>query len=98
MSLGSTVFEVLCLVSSLLSILNDDQYDQYGRQSLLSTYVQFQCKIPHPFQSKQRLTCSRSTTDDLPLTETYSLYDNVLTSGRSLDRKGKCIYKFYKVK
>ncbi|XP_016979393.1 dedicator of cytokinesis protein 7 isoform X2 [Drosophila rhopaloa] len=87
MSLGSTVFEVLCLVSSLLSILNDDQYDQYGRQSLLVTYVQFQCKIPHPFQSKQPLTCSRSTTEGLQQSESYSLYDNLLTSGRSLDRK-----------
>ncbi|KAH8283104.1 hypothetical protein KR054_012188, partial [Drosophila jambulina] len=88
MSLGSTVFEVLCLVSSLLSILNDDLIvDQYGRQSLLSTYVQFQCKIPHPFLSKQRLTCSRSTTDELQVSESYSLYDNVMTSGRSLDRK-----------
>ncbi|EDV30788.1 uncharacterized protein Dana_GF14871, isoform A [Drosophila ananassae] len=85
MSLGSTVFEVLGLVSSLLSILNDDlMVDQYGRQSLLSTYVQFQCKIPHP---KQRLTSSRSNTEELQLSETYNLYDNVANGGRSLERK-----------
>ncbi|BFF96110.1 dedicator of cytokinesis protein 6 [Drosophila madeirensis] len=92
MSLGSTVFEVLCLVSSLLSILSDDLIvDQYGRQSLFSTYVQFQCKIPHPFLSKKRLTCSRSNTEDLQLSDSYTLYDNVSTTGRSLDRKDLAI-------
>ncbi|EDW80222.1 uncharacterized protein Dwil_GK21076 [Drosophila willistoni] len=49
---GATVFEVLGLVSQHLAILQqDDEHsvvDQYGRQSLLSTYVQFQSKIPHP--------------------------------------------------
>jgi len=50
MSLGSTVFEVLCLVSAHLSLPID--VDQYGPQSLFSTYVQFQCKIPHPLDAK----------------------------------------------
>ncbi|XP_030380516.1 dedicator of cytokinesis protein 6 isoform X2 [Scaptodrosophila lebanonensis] len=55
LSLGSTVFEVLCMVSANLSILSDDIVgDQYGRQSLFSTYVQFQCKIPHPLNAKHR--------------------------------------------
>lgn len=51
MSLGPTVFEVLCLISAHLSILSD--VDQYGRQSLFSTYVQFQSKIPHPLENKR---------------------------------------------
>ncbi|EDW71168.1 uncharacterized protein Dvir_GJ16211, isoform A [Drosophila virilis] len=68
MSLGSTVFEVLCLVSAQLSILND--IDQYGRQSLFSTYVQFQCKIPRPFSTKH------ITTNEFLSKETCSIYDN----------------------
>lgn len=51
MSLGPIVFEVLCLISKHLSILSD--VDQYGRQSLFSTYVQFQSKIPHPLENKR---------------------------------------------
>ncbi|EDW04302.1 GH11724 [Drosophila grimshawi] len=61
MSLGSTVFEVLCLVSAHLSILSDIYH--YGRQSLFSTYVQFQCKIPHPLAVKCCL--SRSSTNEI---------------------------------
>ncbi|TMW54842.1 hypothetical protein DOY81_000075 [Sarcophaga bullata] len=91
LSLGSTVFEVLCLVSANLSILSDDLIvDQYGRQSLLSTYVQFQSKIPHPFSGKRRITCSRSNAEEMhsssSSSDTYSIYDNVV-AGRSLDRK-----------
>ncbi|XP_065358004.1 dedicator of cytokinesis protein 7 isoform X2 [Calliphora vicina] len=91
LSLGSTVFEVLCLVSANLSILSDDLIvDQYGRQSLLSTYVQFQSKIPHPFSGKRRITCSRSNAEEMHTSssssDTYSIYDNVV-AGRSLDRK-----------
>uniref|UniRef100_A0A1B0BZM0 Dedicator of cytokinesis protein 7 n=1 Tax=Glossina palpalis gambiensis TaxID=67801 RepID=A0A1B0BZM0_9MUSC len=89
LSLGSTVFEVLCLVSAHLAILSDDLIvDQYGRQTLLATYVQFQSKIPHPFCNKRRITCSRSNNEEINTTsfaDTYSLYDNVLT-GRSLDQ------------
>nr|XP_014087312.1 dedicator of cytokinesis protein 7 isoform X2 [Bactrocera oleae] len=88
-SLGSTVFEMLCMVSANLSILNDDLVvDQYGRQALLSTYVQFQCRIPHPFGGKRRITYSRSNAEELSANaaETYSLYENV-SIGRSLDRK-----------
>lgn len=30
---------------------DDHNIDQHGRQTLLSTYVQYQCKIPHPLCS-----------------------------------------------
>lgn len=67
--------------------------DQYGRQALLSTYVQYQSKIPHPFCGKRRITCSRSNAEEMHSSttssssgDTYSLYDNVV-AGRSLDRK-----------
>ena len=71
--------------------------DQYGRQSLFSTYVQFQCKIPHPFSAKRRITSSRSNDDELlssGAADTYSLYDNVSLGGRSLGKKGKLINVF----
>ncbi|XP_023165795.2 dedicator of cytokinesis protein 7 isoform X2 [Drosophila hydei] len=75
MCLGSTVFEVLCLVSARLSILSD--VDQYGRQSLFSTYVQFQCKIPHPLNTKR---CKkRNGANEFLSKETYDSYD-VLSS------------------
>ncbi|XP_037960753.1 dedicator of cytokinesis protein 7 [Teleopsis dalmanni] len=90
LSLGLTVFEVLCMVSSNLLILSDDLVaDQYGRQNLFSTYVQFQSKIPHPFCGKRRITYSRSNAEEMMSNnvDTYSIYDNVTTGGRSLDRK-----------
>lgn len=55
LSLGSTVFETLCLVSNKLLLLHDDMsMDQNGRQALLSTYIQFQCKITHPLSDINR--------------------------------------------
>lgn len=65
-------------------ILQEDAtIDQIGRQSLLSTYVQYQCKIPHPLrQERPSLSASRSgdeleRANELPYTE---------MSGGSLDR------------
>lgn len=75
MSLGSTVFEVLCLVSAHLSLPID--VDQYGPQSLFSTYVQFQCKIPHPLDAKN------SISNETQSTESYAMYDNITGSGRT---------------
>ena len=80
----------------LPQILTDDLIvDQYGRQSLFSTYVQFQCKISHPFSVKHRMSGSRSSNDDemrnsttSSVADTYSLYDNVSVGGRSLNKKG----------
>ncbi|XP_055858913.1 dedicator of cytokinesis protein 7 isoform X2 [Episyrphus balteatus] len=87
LSMGSNVFEVLCMVSENLSILSDDiVVDQYGRQSLLSTYVQYQTKILHPFSGKRRLTYSRSNAEEMMVSgyDGYVMHEH---SGRSLDRK-----------
>ncbi|XP_055386415.1 dedicator of cytokinesis protein 7 [Condylostylus longicornis] len=84
MSLGPTVFEVMCLVSANLSILCDDLIvDQYGRQNLLSTYIQFQCKIPHPFAGRRRLTYSRSHAEEL--IGTQKEFSITKEFGKSLD-------------
>ncbi|CAD7079957.1 unnamed protein product [Hermetia illucens] len=86
LSLGPTVFEVLCSVSANLAILSDDIIvDQYGRQSLLSTYIQYQSKIPHPFSGRRRLTGSRSNAEEM--TSNLEVYTFHESSGRSLDRK-----------
>lgn len=74
MSLGPTVFEVLCLISAHLSILSD--VDQYGRQSLFSTYVQFQSKIPHPLENK------RGIHNDSQSNETCQRYDIISGTGK----------------
>ncbi|XP_017773052.1 PREDICTED: dedicator of cytokinesis protein 7 [Nicrophorus vespilloides] len=41
-------FEALCLLLENISNLEDLQTDQHGRNGFLSTYIQFQCNIPHP--------------------------------------------------
>ncbi|KAL5279484.1 DOCK6 family protein [Megaselia abdita] len=64
LNLSPTVFEVICSVSANLACLYEDMVvDQFGRQSLLSTYVQFQAKLPHPFSSKRKVF-SRSNTEE----------------------------------
>lgn len=72
-----------------LQILSDDIVtDQYGRQSLLSTYVQYQSKIPHPFAGDRKLSGSRSTGEELKNHQEAS-HNLSEFSGKSLDRKGK---------
>ncbi|XP_017954547.1 dedicator of cytokinesis protein 6 isoform X2 [Drosophila navojoa] len=78
--LSSTVFEVLCLVSAHLSILSD--VDQYGPQSLFSTYVQFQCKIPHPLMTKRHI--ARNPANELLSKESYDIYDTLSTNPADL--------------
>lgn len=46
MSIQSNAFEAICLIADKLFVLQDTQ--NYGRQSILTTYVQYQCTIPHP--------------------------------------------------
>lgn len=43
-------------------MLQDDQQqnvDHHGRQSLLNTYIQYQCKIPHPLASTSKMGTRR---------------------------------------
>ncbi|XP_055593172.1 dedicator of cytokinesis protein 7 [Uranotaenia lowii] len=54
LSLGQTVFETICQISDKISFLQPE--DRYGRQNILSTYIQFQCKIPHPLDPKCKLS------------------------------------------
>lgn len=60
--------------------------DQYGRQALLSTYVQYQCKIPHPFSGKRRLTSSRSNIEEFAAHRDLHIVHE--TSVKRSDRKG----------
>ncbi|EDW10995.1 dedicator of cytokinesis protein 6 isoform X2 [Drosophila mojavensis] len=83
--LSSTVFEVLCLVSAHLSILSD--VDQYGRQSLFSTYVQFQCKIPHPLMTKRHT--ARHPANEFLSKESYDIYDALSTDTTDLQSEAQ---------
>ncbi|CAG9768957.1 unnamed protein product [Ceutorhynchus assimilis] len=47
-NVGSTCFETLCLLLENISNLQELASDQHGRNSLLATYIQYQCNIPHP--------------------------------------------------
>lgn len=47
LSIQSNVFEAICLIADKLFVLQDTQ-SHFGRQALLTTYVQYQCTIPHP--------------------------------------------------
>ncbi|XP_017859790.1 PREDICTED: dedicator of cytokinesis protein 7 [Drosophila arizonae] len=83
--LSSTVFEVLCLVSAHLSVLSD--VDQYGRQSLFSTYVQFQCKIPHPLMTKRNT--ARYPANEFLSKESYDIYDALSTDAADLQSEAQ---------
>jgi hypothetical protein len=50
-SIHSNAFEAMCLIADKLFVLQDLQ--TYGRQAILSTYVQYQCTIPHPSEKQQ---------------------------------------------
>lgn len=75
---------------SLLQALQEEtSIDQTGRQSLLSTYVQFQCKIPHPLAgSKSTLVASQSG-DELERSVSNSdlQFGSSEHTGGSLDRQ-----------
>ncbi|XP_035909573.1 dedicator of cytokinesis protein 7 [Anopheles stephensi] len=53
LSLGQTVFETICQISDKIFFLQPEE--RYGRQNILSTYIQYQCKIPHPMDPKCKL-------------------------------------------
>ena len=57
------------MVSANLSILCDELMFGHGRQNLLSTYVQFQCKIPHPLHTVDE---KNGHTEQYLMSESYS--------------------------
>lgn len=90
LGLGPHIFETICGISNKLSALQEEtSIDQTGRQSLLSTYVQYQCKIPHPLAgSKSALVASQSG-DELERTISNSnlQFASAELTGGSLDRQ-----------
>lgn len=61
MSIQSNVFESICLIADKLFELQDTQ--NYGRQAILTTYVQYQCTIPQPTE-KQPTHCEESDSSE----------------------------------
>lgn len=49
------------LLCNNLQTLNEDvNVEQNGRQPVISTYIQYQCKIPHPLATSSSIAVSRS--------------------------------------
>ncbi|XP_039439015.1 dedicator of cytokinesis protein 7 [Culex pipiens pallens] len=69
LSLGQTVFETICQISDKIFFLQSEE--RYGRQNILSTYIQFQCRIPHPLDPKCKLS-SYSRPDQAEMTRSSS--------------------------
>lgn len=52
MAIQPTVFEAICSIADKMFVLQQDCQNSYGRQAILSTYVQFQATILHPMDVK----------------------------------------------
>lgn len=52
MSIQPTVFESICSIADKMFVLQQDCQNSYGRQTILSTYVQYQATILHPMDVK----------------------------------------------
>ena len=52
MVLQPTVFEAICSIADKMFVLQQDCQNSYGRQTILSTYVQYQATILHPMDVK----------------------------------------------
>ncbi|XP_067118403.1 dedicator of cytokinesis protein 7 isoform X1 [Centruroides vittatus] len=48
MNIGQTAFEAMAMIVCNITNLLEIQNDQHGRNSLLATYVHYQCTLPHP--------------------------------------------------
>ncbi|KAK7862685.1 hypothetical protein R5R35_000927 [Gryllus longicercus] len=49
LNIGQTSFEALAMLVNNVVALPEGHHDQNGRHSLLTTYITFQCSLPHPF-------------------------------------------------
>lgn len=52
MTIQPTVFEAICSIADKMFVLQQDCQNSYGRQTILSTYVQYQATILHPMDVK----------------------------------------------
>lgn len=52
MAVQPTVFEAICSIADKMFVLQQDCQNSYGRQTILSTYVQYQATILHPMDLK----------------------------------------------
>lgn len=52
MAIQPTVFEAICSIADKTFVLQQECQNSYGRQSILSTYVQYQATILHPLDVK----------------------------------------------
>lgn len=70
MAIQPTVFEAICSISDKMFVLQQDCQTSYGRQTILSTYVQYQASILHPMDIK---SAPETTEDSLGKHETATI-------------------------
>ncbi|XP_066258807.1 dedicator of cytokinesis protein 7 [Euwallacea similis] len=72
-NVGSTCFETLCLLLDSISNIQELPCDQHGRNSLLTTYLQFQCNLPHPaFEGSPPVLLRSNSNPDLEVSHYQS--------------------------
>ena len=47
-NIGQTTFEAVAQIVRRVSSLVDEQNDQHNRNELLTSYIEYQCTLPHP--------------------------------------------------
>nr|CAD7401940.1 unnamed protein product [Timema cristinae] len=52
MNIGQTSFEAITMIVRNVTALQEGHHDQHGRHSLLTTYLSYQCMLPHPVQAE----------------------------------------------
>nr|CAD7445964.1 unnamed protein product [Timema bartmani] len=52
MNIGQTSFEAITMIVRNVTALQEGHHDQHGRHSLLTTYLSYQCMLPHPIQAE----------------------------------------------
>ncbi|XP_026681191.1 dedicator of cytokinesis protein 7 isoform X2 [Diaphorina citri] len=95
--ISQTVFEVIGLIIKFVSAFSEDESDACGRHPLLTSYVTYQCCIPHPDLEQKRSNMQRqksSSNPDLQLDIEVQAYN-----ARGLDRTcsmkaGQCADNF----
>lgn len=51
-NVGQTCFEMIGQIVKILTLLLENFCDHHGRSSLLTTYIQYACRLPHSEKGK----------------------------------------------
>lgn len=77
MAIQPTVFEAICSIADKMFVLQQDCPNSYGRQSILSTYVQYQATILHPMDVKPTLVSADDPLSKLDASPIRLLHEEI---------------------